>query len=271
MKKIWAHAILLVSMLTKETQGFPLRKVLLASNNIGSDILWNSLRELQIGTADTVKLVYIPTASMFLDPSSNSTRSVGQRKARLRSSMMKKMKTVAASLSTSGKAVLPSYFDISDPGITSESILPILRDSQCIYVEGGNTFYLAHHLRRTLFEEALRKLDTPFIYMGISAGAICAGASISPALWKGWDKTIPEIDTSNESMLHGMNLQGGVSFFPHYSSTWDETVKNKAGSLGHTCVLLRDDVSISLPAPATPSISMLECLQTADIWTSNLI
>jgi dipeptidase E len=56
----------------------------------------------------------------------------------------------------------------STPRVTAR----VLSTADLVYVEGGNTYFLLHHMRRTLFWDALAGLDV--VYGGASAGAIVA-------------------------------------------------------------------------------------------------
>ena len=53
----------------------------------------------------------------------------------------------------------------------------VLSSADFVYVEGGNTYFLLHHMRRTLFWDALAGLEV--IYGGASAGAIVACPDIA--------------------------------------------------------------------------------------------
>ena len=64
------------------------------------------------------------------------------------------------------------------------------------------------------------------VYVGASAGAICASATIAPAYWKGWDdpeaanlnggKLWPAIDWGAPGALDGLGIAPGLTVFPHY-------------------------------------------------------
>jgi peptidase E len=82
------------------------------------------------------------------------------------------------------------------------------------------------------------------MYIGISAGAICAGESISTALWKQWDKPISEIDHKNPNQLQGMRLVKGVSFFPHFKDQWADLTRKESAELGHSCIKLKEQTVV---------------------------
>ena len=64
-----------------------------------------------------------------------------------------------------------------------------IESSQCVWVCGGNTFFLWHHMRRSGVAQVIaRRVEHDgLLYAGCSAGAIVAGRSIEIAHWKGWD------------------------------------------------------------------------------------
>ena len=48
----------------------------------------------------------------------------------------------------------------------------VLRKSQCIWVTGGNTFFLWHHMRQSGITEMIRaRINEGALYVGCSAGA----------------------------------------------------------------------------------------------------
>jgi len=202
-------------------------RLLLASNFVDPYTFWHCLDSQRScfdapSNAETpVNLLYVPTASLWLDPDSTSTRSLGQRRQRARASLKKNMQAIVASLSdrsssavssvtessmvsqpnpADNRVIEPIWLDVGDPAVDAAAVKDAVAGADCVYVEGGNTFWLAHHMRRTSFRDALLAACSTSVlpdgrtgvsqgkdplYIGINAGAIVAGKSISPALWKG--------------------------------------------------------------------------------------
>jgi len=202
-------------------------RLLLASNFVDPSTFWRCLDTQRHSFVESshaktpVTLLYVPTASLWLDPDSTSTRSLGKRRQRARASLKKNMQAVVASLSdrsdsdaTSGsvdskapsssppdnRGIEAQWLDVGDPAVNAAAVKDAVTRADCVYVEGGNTFWLAHHMRRTGFRDALQAACSTNVlpdgrkgvfqgkdplYIGISAGAIVAGKSIAPALWKG--------------------------------------------------------------------------------------
>ena len=124
-----------------------------------------------------------------------------------------------------------------------------LSGAECIWVTGGNTFFLWHHMRRTGVDEIVKRrvLEQGCLYVGQSAGAIVAGASIQTALWKGWDDPEAGGDLKGvewgEAECRAMALAPQHAFFPHYSGEWAGLVEERRGELGEATevVCLTDD------------------------------
>ena len=123
--------------------------------------------------------------------------------------------------------------------VAAEALDRALEGTVAVLVGGGNTFFLASTLRRAGLGTALRDAVTTrnLVYIGQSAGAIVAGASIATALWKGWDA----LDfgegtgwTEARGAFGGLALLGSsrLSLFPHYEAErWGALVAARAPEL----------------------------------------
>ena len=103
-----------------------------------------------------------------------------------------------------------------------------------VYVEGGNTFWLQHCVEKGNWAPHLRAActgpDASSVYIGKSAGAIIAGATVETATWKGWDdpSVVPGKETYDDWKGYpGLDMVGSQSFFPHMSDDWENTVAEK--------------------------------------------
>lgn len=96
-----------------------------------------------------------------------------------------------------------------------EQIKEELADADCIWVNGGNTFYLLDLARKTGFLEVITDLvkNKGVVYGGTSAGSILAAQNIESAGWK------PQGD-SNDVGISDFSALGFVDFIPfvHYSA-----------------------------------------------------
>jgi len=127
---------------------------------------------------------------------------------------------------------------------SAEYLAEVLQRSHCVYVLGGNTFYLLWHMRRSGLDAMIQRrvLQEGAVYVGCSAGSIVAGRSISTAFWKGWDNplVVPNADWESPNAVAALGLVG-VSLFPHYEAERHETlVQQRRDELGHELVTLAE-------------------------------
>lgn len=125
---------------------------------------------------------------------------------------------------------------------SKEMLMDKLQDADCIYVEGGNTYYLCYQILRSGFNELVPPLvqSGRIVYLGVSAGSINSGRTISVAFWKGWDD--PGYDKPWDLRPYGYDglniVPGGSSIFPHYSQQWAELVQTKSKELDHDVIVI---------------------------------
>ena len=116
-----------------------------------------------------------------------------------------------------------------------------------IYVEGGNTFWLYHCIQKGAWMDSLKHIITTpnTVYIGTSAGAILAGATVNPATWKQWDDPtiVPGMEHYEDwhSGIPGWNVAGGASFFPHMAPEWQPVVTNRLQTMTTDVHCLADD------------------------------
>jgi len=120
-----------------------------------------------------------------------------------------------------------------------------LSSAQCIWVAGGNTFFLWHWMKESGVDEIIKKRvrSGSAVYVGQSAGSIVAGASIRTAFWKGWDDPgAAPTDWSDPASLEAMGLVDCV-LFPHFSEDWASLVaqESAAADLHGRVICLTDD------------------------------
>ena len=167
---------------------------------------------------------------------SQSKKSPGERRRRRWADATKKGKVLAAQLGVEINCV--------DCAKTQgDELERSLHGAHCVWVTGGNTFFLWEHMRASGLDEMIRrKLASGALYVGCSAGAIVAGRSVSPAFWKGWDDpaAAAETDWDDPASLLGLGLVPRRSFFPHYDPSWAPLVEAKRGGLDHDVVCLED-------------------------------
>jgi peptidase E len=101
-------------------------------------------------------------------------------------------------------------------------------------------------MRKSGFDQVLEKMcNDGCIYVGVSAGAIVAGASVQVAAWKGWNEItglegLEGVDWTLQESLAGLNICSACSVFPHYSRKWETLVNQRVRELDHDCIVLSD-------------------------------
>ena len=177
----------------------------------------------------TPRIAMIVTAQMA--PSGTlSQRSPGELRNRRWTTAVKNARAIEKQLGIEIECV--------DCARDSDEIERPLATAECIWVTGGNTFFLWHHMQRRGVDELVRRrvLDDGILYVGQSAGSIVAGATARTALWKGWDDpkaggALDDVEWTDDE-LRCMSLAPRRAFFPHYDSQWAELVDERRGELG---------------------------------------
>jgi len=119
------------------------------------------------------------------------------------------------------------------------SLLNKLSDCDVIYVNGGNSFYLLYHVRRSGFDKVVKKLiNKGKIYVGVSAGSYIACPSIEAATWKHQDRNRFGIKD-----LSALNL---VSFLitAHFTENYRRIVEREAKKTKYPIIALNDKQAI---------------------------
>ena len=216
----------------------PHPRIFLTTRGITADLVATFSRVLnQVAAGEKPTIAVIFTAMMATPQSSASALA------------LEKVQEQVQLLSTLGARI-----DLIDCAHDSEETMAeVLQRSHCIYVLGGNTFYLLHHMRRSGLDELVRRrvLEQGALYVGCSAGSIVAGRSISTAFWKGWDDpaVVPSADWSEPQAIQALGLVS-VSLFPHYEPVKHEAlVRQRRLDLGHDVVCLSEAGGGYLVAP----------------------
>ena len=84
-----------------------------------------------------------------------------------------------------------------------------LANYDCIYINGGNPFYLLYHVKHSGTDQVLHDLNDEQVLVGASAGAMVLGTSIEIA-----EFFTPEMNTLKLKDLTALNIVN-LSIFPH--------------------------------------------------------
>ena len=133
------------------------------------------------------------------------------------------------------------YFleDIDIEGKTEEEIFKFFQDKNIVHIEGGNTFYLLREVKKTRFDEILKKLFEKGIgYVGTSAGAyiMCPNIKVSTL-------------GPNPKPRYGLEDLTGLDYVPfclkvHYTDEMEANVKEMMKNIEHPQRILRDGQGI---------------------------
>jgi len=114
-----------------------------------------------------------------------------------------------------------------------------LADKDIIYVNGGNTFFLLHWVRKSGFDKLLQKLlDDGKLYVGQSAGSYVVCPTIEVAEWKGGNK-----NTVGLKDLTALNL---IPFLikAHFEENYRAIIENAEKNTSYPIVALYDGQAV---------------------------
>jgi dipeptidase E len=129
--------------------------------------------------------------------------------------------------------------------INATSAVGDLAKYNVVYVCGGNTFYLAYHMKRIGFDKKIVEMvNHGCVYVGVSAGSVLAGPDISIA--GPWDENDVGKDgpwDNNDVELRdmrGLNLTDKVAT-PHYKDEEEKIIEEFVTKLPYKIVRITDN------------------------------
>lgn len=96
----------------------------------------------------------------------------------------------------------------------------MLRNFDVIYINGGNTFYLLHHLKKSGADKILKKVADKTILVGTSAGAVVLGPDIKIA-----DRFDDERNVVGLKDFSALSLTD-IIVIPHYREEFENELKD---------------------------------------------
>jgi len=203
-------------------------------------------REASKATGEAKPWIAMVVTAQMAPSNSGSKRSPGELRRRRWADARKKGRQLQQQIAGDVGAQVKCIDCAHD---TTATISEAISQAQCIWVTGGNTFFLWHHMRRSGTDAMIRqRLKDGALYVGCSAGSIVAGLSLETAHWKGWDDdTVVDVDWTDESNRRTMGLTQHV-IFPHYEPQWADLVEERRGACAHALLCL-DESSAFISAP----------------------
>lgn len=129
--------------------------------------------------------------------------------------------------------------NIDIEGKNEKELRNLLKDTDVIYVQGGNTFYLLKHVKESGFDRIVKDfIEKGVIYIGVSAGSYITCPTIEMAHWKH-----PNRKTFGLTDLSGLNL---VPFllYVHFKPEYAQALKQKILNSKYPVKILDDNQAI---------------------------
>lgn len=133
-----------------------------------------------------------------------------------------------------------SWEEIELKNEDKDSLYKKLKEFDVIYVNGGNTFYLLDWVRKSGFDQIIKKLlGEGKIYIGVSAGSILAGTNIEISGWDAtWDKNVVGLKD-----LTGLNLVPFV-ISPHFTEAERKVLEEKSKETDYSVWAITDKQAV---------------------------
>ena len=116
----------------------------------------------------------------------------------------------------------------------------ILKNFDVIYINGGNTFYLLYHLKKSGADKILKEISDSTILVGTSAGAVVLGPDI---------KIAAEFDDERNVIglkdFSALNLTD-IIVIPHYREELENDIKDFEKENNCKVTRLKDGQAISI-------------------------
>jgi dipeptidase E len=130
------------------------------------------------------------------------------------------------------------FEEIDLDGKNEQQLRQLFKDKNIIYVEGGNAFYLLKSVRESGFDKVVKDLiNQGVVYAGSSAGAYLACPTIEMSAWK---KKHHDYGVTDLTALHLVPFL----LFAHYSSEFEEMLKQKISQTSYPVRVLTNDQAI---------------------------
>lgn len=128
-------------------------------------------------------------------------------------------------------------YDLKDK--TEKDVQKAFEGKDIVLVNGGNTFYMLYHVRKSGFGTVVKKfLKQGGLYVGISAGTILVNPTIEVAGWKNIDKN--KIGLRD---ITALNFEPFLTFV-HFTEEYRKLVDEESKKTKYSIVALTDTQAI---------------------------
>lgn len=131
--------------------------------------------------------------------------------------------------------------------LTGDALDAALAGVDVLYLAGGNTFHLMHHVRRSGLDRLLpAHLDRGLVYVGASAGSVVAGLDLAPlALMDDPGEAEPLATTRGLGLVDVVPVPHADGRLPPYPLSLIEEIVATFGP-HHPLRLVRDDEALAV-------------------------
>ena len=192
-----------------------MKKLLLTSTGLGNKAVADKFLSIISKSTDELKILFIPTASrteeelFFVRKSLNELLSFGIDNDNI------------------------TWFDPDDSSTYRDNT-----QVDCIYICGGNTFYLLYKLRESgYFAKIIEWVNDGLLYVGVSAGSVIAAPDINYILFM----DVNDIGLGNTSAFSFVS----ASIIPHYTDEYADAV-HSLRSAGTEVVTISDNEALAV-------------------------
>ena len=129
--------------------------------------------------------------------------------------------------------------EVDIAGMTQAEVRLALKNTEVLYVQGGNTFYLLQQARASGFDKVAKELiNRGVIYIGVSAGSYIACPTIEMATWEHQDR--------NRVGLEDFSAFNLVPFLVtvHYTPKYRQVLKAAIARAKYPVKILTDEQAI---------------------------
>lgn len=117
-----------------------------------------------------------------------------------------------------------------------------IKNSDVIWIEGGNTFYLLYWIRKSGLDKEIPELLKNKVYIGVSAGSIAAGPDI---FYADWSVGGGDINTINLTDFTALSLVP-FGLFPHFEDSFKSDLERLSKDVNFDIYAIDNNTAVSV-------------------------